>query len=116
MLLLTAQPALTRPLEQIHAVGTDIGPLVKAASPDTIHIIILIQEHLSIHRSELFRGVHIKDKASSGIERLIDPAESLTAAALSELILNKICCPIQRAAKILCFTNIIWEITVTDNA
>ena len=67
MLLKRAAPELSLPLAQVHAIGADVGLPVKFSPPDTLNIVILIQEYLPIHSAELFRGVHIKDKDSAGI-------------------------------------------------
>lgn len=57
-------------LEQIHAIGENVGIPVKVPPPDAIHVIVLIQEHLAVHGMKLFRGIHIKMKMPPGFSAL----------------------------------------------
>ena len=63
-------PAFAPALEQIHAIGADIGLVVEFAPPDAVDIVVLIQKYLAVHGPELFRGVHIEDEDAAGVQGL----------------------------------------------
>ncbi len=85
-------PAFAVALKQIHTIGADVGLFVKLASPDAVHIIILIQKHLAIHSTELFRGIDIEDKDPTGIQDLINSADGLTAVLRVSDIIQTVQC------------------------
>ena len=52
---------------------------IKLVLPHAVNIIILIQEHLTVHSLQFFRCIHIEDKATAGIQHPIDSANRLFA-------------------------------------
>ena len=75
MLFEGADPLLTLPLEQVHAVGADIGLLVELAAPDAEDVVVLVDEHLAVHGPELFRGVDVEDEDAAGIQDSVGPPD-----------------------------------------
>ena len=64
MFLKTAVPYISSSLEQVHTVRADIGLLIKFAPPDTVNIVIFIQEDLVVHSLKLFWGIDVPGYAS----------------------------------------------------
>ena len=81
MLFKRPMPNAPLPLEQVHAIGEDVGILVKISPPDAIYVVVLVQEHLAVHGTELFRSIYIEDENTPRVQGLVHPPNG-TAAVL----------------------------------
>ena len=65
-------------LKYVHPIRNGEGRLVKGCAPEAENLVVLVQEDLTVKRSEFLRRIDVEDEKTVRRQRFMDAAEGLT--------------------------------------